>query len=217
MPSWKEWYDLLLWFKVFWEGPGVLFHPAELPCLISRGFCLTKPMVWTGPGIPSCLLGFSPQRLSFPAGIARCDSLISFSLCRWHFFLAGLKSAVDFCDIQSFDSLIRVQALAAVLRCSDCFMPRMLQGHSWNSRRKLTTATHLLFPRSLLSLMLLRLFPHVRPNYFFNLTPPAFQSHSAASLPNCRFHQQTNAQGETWGPRCPGCSGWLNSPAENTG
>lgn len=46
---------------------------------------------------------------------------------------------------------IRALALAAVPRCSDCSKPRMLQGRSWSSRKKLTTATHHLFPRSSLS------------------------------------------------------------------
>lgn len=46
------------------------------------------------------------------------------------FFLVTLKSAVCFCDIHCFYFLIRVQALVAVLRCSVCFMPRMLRDRS---------------------------------------------------------------------------------------
>lgn len=46
---------------------------------------------------------------------------------------------------------IRAPALAAAPRCSDCSKPRMLQGRSWSSRKKLTTATRRLFPRSSLS------------------------------------------------------------------
>lgn len=62
---------------------------------------------------------------------------------------------------------IRVQALAVVLRCSDCSMPRTLQGLSWNSRKKLTTATHHLFPRFLSSPMQWSLFLHVRHTFYF--------------------------------------------------
>lgn len=174
MPSWKEWYDLLIQFKVFervWR-----FFLMQLSCCVWLPGDSARRSRWREPdpgARHACRVSASKDcrvQLESQGHLSFFFNFIYFPTQGVDDILVTLKSAVCFCDIHCFYFLIRVQALVAVLRCSVCFMPRTLRGRSWNSRRKLTTPTHLLFPRSLSNLMRLKLFRHVR-QLLFNRNP----------------------------------------------
>lgn len=74
--------------------------------------------------------GFQPPKIVVSSWNRKVTLAFFFFFFNPDFFFGYIKISCVFCDIHCFYYLIRVQALVAVLRCSVCFMPRMLQGRS---------------------------------------------------------------------------------------